>query len=245
MLVWRPFRAPPALMDSQLRLSDEEIARQFHLLWYERRQEQTWKRNTWFGAVAQQCPFDLGIFQEIIAETRPEAVVELGVKHGGTALYFAHLLDLLYAGDSDAGILVGVDIHLAGVAKATRQHSRVRLIEGSSTDPGVVGQVRELCRSRRTMVMADSDHSFEHVRAELAAYADLVSPGGYLVVSDTNINGHPAAEAWGPGPFEAVEDFLSENHEFSVDEDRERHMMTLNPRGFLRKRKRLERLQRR
>jgi cephalosporin hydroxylase len=232
-------------MSTEPDLSDEEIARQFHLLWYERRAEQTWKRNTWFGAVAQQCPFDLWIFQEIVAETTPQVIVELGVKHGGTALYFAHLLDLLYPGDPEGGVVIGVDVHLGGVAKATRRHERVRLIEGSSTDPDVVAQVHELCRGRRTMVMADSDHSAAHVRAELDAYADIVSPGSYLVVSDTNINGHPAAEGWGAGPFEAVESFLSETDDFSVDTDRERHMMTLNPRGFLRKRKRLERLQRR
>jgi cephalosporin hydroxylase len=226
-------------------LSEDEIIRQFHLLWYERRQEQTWKRTHWFGAPLQQCPFDLWTFQEMIAETKPEVFVELGVKRGGTTLYIANLFDLVYGDDRDKGIVVGVDVHLGAVDNEARRHPRVRLIEGSSTDEGVVANVASICRQRRTMVIADSDHSAPHVLAELRAYGPLVTAGCYMVVSDTNINGHPASEGWGPGPYEAVEEFMQGNRDFVIDEGRERHLLTLNPRGFLLRRGRIDRLVRR
>jgi cephalosporin hydroxylase len=222
--------------------SDDEVIRQFHLLWYEQRQEQTWKRTHWFGAPLQQCPFDLWTFQEIVAETRPEVFVELGVKRGGTTLYIANLFDLLYGQDHEKGVVVGVDVHLGAVEREVSRHPRVQLIAGSSTDDAVVARIANTCRRRRTMVMADSDHSAAHVLAELRAYGPLVSAGCYLVVSDTNINGHPASEGWGPGPHEAVEEFMEGNGDFVIDHDRERHMLTLNPRGFLRRRGRAERI---
>ena len=86
------------------------------------------------------------------------------------------------------------------------------------------------------MVILDSDHSRDHVFAELQAYASLVGPGDYLIVEDTNVNGHPVHPDFGPGPTEAVDDFLAENDSFFIDESREKYFMTFNPRGYLRRR---------
>jgi cephalosporin hydroxylase len=86
------------------------------------------------------------------------------------------------------------------------------------------------------LVILDSDHSREHVLDELRLYAGLVTPGSYLVVEDTNVNGHPVFAEHGPGPMEALEAFLAETDEFEVDATREKFFLTFNPRGFLRKR---------
>src|SRR5690606_20342094 len=111
---------------------------------------------------------------------------------------------------------------LAQVAQATRQHPRVTLLEGSSTSEKIVSQIRQVCQGRRTMVILDSDHSRDHVLAELAAYAPLVSPGCYLICEDTNVNGHPSFPDHGPGPYEAVEEFLKSARGWKVDRDCER-----------------------
>ena len=84
-------------------------------------------------------------------------------------------------------------------------------------------------------MILDSDHSRDHVLAEMRLYADLVPVGGYLLVQDTNINGHPVHPDFGPGPMEAVEEFLATNDEFEVDRARERMMFTFHPRGYLRR----------
>jgi cephalosporin hydroxylase len=86
------------------------------------------------------------------------------------------------------------------------------------------------------MVILDSDHAMQHVLDELAIYGELVSPGNYLVIEDTNVNGHPVRPDFGPGPGEAVERFLADNEQFEVDTEREKFLMTFNPGGYLRRR---------
>ena len=86
------------------------------------------------------------------------------------------------------------------------------------------------------MVVLDSDHSREHVLRELELYAPLVTPGCYLVVEDTNVNGHPVSPGFGPGPMEAVGDYLRTTDDFEVDRGREKFMLTFNPSGYLRRR---------
>ena len=85
------------------------------------------------------------------------------------------------------------------------------------------------------MVILDSEHAKQHVEKELRHYPAMVSPGCYLIVEDTNINGHPVRPDWGPGPMEALDDFLKDNREFIVDPAREKFMMTQNPRGYLKR----------
>lgn len=183
---------------------------------------------TWFGVDILKCPQDLFVYQEILTRTRPDVIVECGVRFGGSSLYLAHLCDLLGHGE-----VLGVDITLANVHERTRAHPRVRLTEGSSTDPVVARGIAERCAGKRTMVILDSDHTEAHVTKELGLYAGLVSPGCYLVVEDTNVNGHPAFPDHGPGPYEAVQRFLRKNGQFRVDRDCERLLLTFNPSGYL------------
>jgi len=115
-------------------------------------------------------------------------------------------------------------------------HPRVTYLTGSSTDEAILDQLRARARGRSpVMAILDSDHSREHVAAELSLYAPLVTVGSYLVVEDTNVNGHPVLPEFGPGPREAVDAFLAANSAFEVDESREKFLMTFNPRGFLRR----------
>jgi cephalosporin hydroxylase len=114
-------------------------------------------------------------------------------------------------------------------------HRRIRYVHGSSTDPAIVAQVRAAAEGKRAMVILDSDHAAAHVAAELAAYHDLVTIGCYLIVEDTNVNGHPVRPDFGPGPMEALDAFLAGRDDFVSDLDRERFLLTMNPRGFLRR----------
>jgi cephalosporin hydroxylase len=175
-----------------------------------------------------KCPLDLWVYQEIMFERRPDVVVECGTAAGGSALFLASVCDLL-----GHGRVVSVDVE----ARAGRPaHPRIKYVLGSSVAPQVVGEVRaEVDGARRVMVILDSDHRREHVLGELGAYAGMVTPGDYLIVEDTNVNGHPVLHHFGPGPMEAVAEFLNGRDDFVADREREKFFLTFNPRGYLRR----------
>jgi cephalosporin hydroxylase len=190
---------------------------------------QIWANTTWFGVHALKGPWDLWIAQELLWETRPELLVETGTAQGGSALYYASIFDLL-----GAGRVLGVDVDLSGLHPAARDHPRIGLIEGGSTDREVVAQIRDAARGKRTMLILDSDHSAAHVLEELRALAPLVSEGCYLVVEDTAI-GRPLGKEMLPGPAEALEQWLAEEQPFEVDRSREKFLLTGSPGGYLRR----------
>jgi cephalosporin hydroxylase len=114
---------------------------------------------------------------------------------------------------------------------------RVEFLLGSSTSEEIVSQVQRLAAGKKTLVILDSLHEKDHVLAELKLYAPLVSPGSYLLVQDTNINGNPVLPNFGPGPMEALDEFLETElaAPFTVDVERERLFFTMHPRGYLKK----------
>ena len=205
------------------------VADGFHRLWYEAGEDGgTWKDLRFLGVPTWKCPLDLWIYQELIHELAPDLIVETGTAHGGSALYLATLCEAL-----DRGEVVSVDI---GHWPDRPAHPRLTYLTASSTDPAAVEQVARRAGAAETvLVVLDSDHRRDHVLAELRAYAPLVTPGSYLIVEDTNVNGHPVFEAFGPGPMEAVQDFLKERDDFEVDRSREKFFLTFNPGGWLRK----------
>ena len=204
------------------------IVNEFHELYFNSK-ERTWKNNTfWLNVPVAKCPLDLWVYQEIINETTPDIIVEAGTAFGGSALYLASICDLL-----NRGRILTIDI----TAQPDRPaHARITYLSGSSTAEPVIAELKSIIRPEdRVMVILDSDHRGLHVREELESYSRMVSLGCYLIVEDTNINGHPVMPEYGDGPMEAVADFLQGNEGFVIDEQREKFFMTFNPRGYLRR----------
>ena len=115
-------------------------------------------------------------------------------------------------------------------------HPRIQYLQGSSTAAETVARVRELIgEGERVLVILDSDHSAAHVLEELRLYAPLARSGDYVIVEDTDVNGHPVAPEHGPGPFEAVQEFLRGSDDFEIDRSREKFHLTMNPSGYLRR----------
>ncbi len=207
-------------------MAEPGVTDAFHRLYYD---SAVWKDTYWLGTRAQKCPLDLWIYQEILQETKPDLILETGTAHGGSALYLASVCELLGRGE-----LVTVDI---SPIEGRPKHYRITYLTGSSIAGDVVAEVeRHVAMHERVLVILDSDHSRDHVLDELRTYGPWVSPGSYLIVEDTNVNGHPVLPEHGPGPMEALEEFLAESEDFEIDAAREKFFFTYNPRGYLRKR---------
>ncbi|MCW2750691.1 MAG: Cephalosporin hydroxylase [Aeromicrobium sp.] len=205
----------------------ETVVDQFHRLYYNA-PWQTWQNTRYRGVLTAKCPLDLWIYHEIVHEVRPDVIIEAGTNRGGSALFLADQCDLV-----NNGLVVTIDIE--DLAPDVT-HPRIVKILGSSVSPNVheavLGYIRD---GASVLVILDSDHNKAHVVEELRLWSNLVTPGSYLVVEDTDINGHPALPSFGPGPWEAVDDFLAHDARFVADREREKFMLTFNPRGFLRR----------
>lgn len=227
--ITRKAKAVKNLMLNRLYTSgagEKAIVDAFHRLYYD---ASIWGKtldSTYFlGIPTQKCPLDLWIYQEIIYRTRPDVIVETGTNQGGSAMFMAWVCDAMRRGR-----IITVDISAAGTPK----HKRITYIKGSSTDEDVVAKVRSMIEpGERVMVILDSDHTEQHVTNELRVYSGMVSKGCYLIVEDTDINGHPVKPEFGPGPMESVVKFMKNNAKFRTDKDMEKFYMTCNPDGYL------------
>jgi cephalosporin hydroxylase len=195
----------------------------------------------WMGIPIIQFPQDLVALQELIFRIRPQVIVETGVAHGGSVVFYASMLELL-GGD---GFVIGIDCeirpHNRAALEAHPLFRRIRLVEGSSTDVATIREVRKLAGERQPILVAlDSNHTHEHVLAELGLYSEMVRNGSYLVVFDTIVEDLPADffpdRPWGKGnnPKTAVWEFLKKNSRFVIDHEMENKLlMTVSPDGFL------------
>jgi cephalosporin hydroxylase len=182
----------------------------------------------WLGHQMIKCPMDLWVYQEILVERRPDWVVESGTFRGGTSLFLASIMELMAHGQ-----VISID---PVVHDGRPAHPRIHYLEGSSTSPEVFGAIKAKIRDgERCVVILDADHSYDHVIAELRLYRQMIGVGDFLIVEDTNVNGHPVFPEFGPGPMEAVRQFLKEDERFVSDPAMERFLLTMNPNGYLRR----------
>jgi cephalosporin hydroxylase len=211
----------------------EDVVSFFHQLYYTLgiQKRGTWHSTFWMGVQTEKLPLDMWIYQELLFMLKPDLIIETGTRHGGSALFYCQMMDLI-------GVpceIVTIDIERPANPP---QHPRLTYLSGSSTAPDIVADVtRRASGKQQVMVVLDSDHRRDHVLAEMRAYHSLVTPGGYLIVEDTNVNGHPVWPQFGPGPMEAIVDFMRENQDFRIDRSCEKFLFTMHPNGWLRKRK--------
>lgn len=212
----------------------------------------------WLSRPIIQIPQDMVAIQELIWKIRPDLVIETGIAHGGSLILSASMLALLdYCDAVESGQVLdpkatrrrvlGIDIdiraHNRAAIEAHPMAHRIDMLQGSSIAPEIIAEVRQRAQGHeRVLVILDSNHTHEHVLAELDAYASLVSPGSYCVVFDTVIEDLPAGmypdRPWdvGDNPKTAVREFLSRNSDFVVDEDIEAKLLiTVAPGGYLRR----------
>jgi cephalosporin hydroxylase len=221
----------PDVRGPGLTQDEKVIVDQFSELYYRLGQQgRCTYMTSWLGYSTLKCPLDLWIYQELICKLRPEVIFETGTASGGSALFLASMCDLIGQGD-----IITIDID-ERVGELRPIHPRLSYVIGSSTDPAVIRDVRKRLHGRRCgMVILDSDHTRDHVLAEMRIFQEFIPVGGYMIVEDTNINGHPSFPEFGLGPMEAVEDFLRETDAFQIDPACERFLLTMNPSGFLRR----------
>lgn len=198
---------------------------------------------TWMGVPIIQFPEDIMMMEELIWKVRPDVIVECGFAHGGSALFYGSLMELM-----GKGIVVGVDVEIRPYNRiAVQNHPmshRVRMVEGSSVEAATIEQVKSFIRpGDKVVVLLDSNHSKEHVAREIELYREMVSPGSYLVVMDgaqafvwDMPDGKP--EWKDDNPLAAIEDFMATptgQAEFEIDEHFTRLFVTSNPKAYLRR----------
>ena len=199
---------------------ENKIINDFHILYYEE-SKRTWSNTFWMGVGVQKTPLDLWIYQEILHEVKPDIIIETGTFDGGSAYYLAHICDII-----GCGYIITIDIE---EHPSRPKHDRISYYHGSSTDPRIIHDI-ELFSQRmfhkKTLVILDSDHTRQHVLEEMKLYSKFVTKDSYLIVEDSNINGHPVRPNWGEGPYEAITEFMKGRSDFIIDLECEKFFMT-------------------
>jgi cephalosporin hydroxylase len=205
-------------------------ADKYHVWYYT---EEIWKQTTFLGVLSAKSVCDMWNYQEILAELKPSLVLEFGTNAGGSTLYFAELLGLI----SPRYRVLTVDIDHSQLADRVRQHRGIELLQADTTSSVVTERFQELRREYpgRAFCILDSDHRKEHVLSELIHIRSVTTAGDYVVVEDGNINGHPVLPEWGPGPYEALQEYYVRfPDDYRVDRSRETKFgFTFAVNGFL------------
>jgi len=212
----------------------------------------------WQGRPIIQYPQDIVAMQEVVWQVKPDLIIETGIAHGGSLIFSASMLALLDMYDAiETGTIfdpkksqrkvLGIDIDIRAhnliAIEAHPMASRIQMIQGSSVDPVVIDQVKQIAQGyKRILVCLDSHHIHDHVLAELEAYAPLTSVGSYCVVFDTIIEDLPKEmfldRPWGPGnnPKTAVWKYLKTHSEFAIDKNiQHKLLITVAPDGYLKR----------
>ncbi|MEM6623977.1 MAG: CmcI family methyltransferase [Pseudomonadota bacterium] len=178
---------------------------------------------SWMGRPVIQLPDDMVRMQEVIYRLRPDLLIETGIAHGGSLIFYASLMEAMHHGR-----VLGIDIeirpHNRTAIEAHEMYSRIEMLEGSSVDPAIVSQAAKEAEDAETvLVILDSNHTYDHVMAELEAFAPLVTKGSYIVSTDgvmRDVVGVPrAGENWATdNPANAAEDFAAKHPEFVIEQ---------------------------
>jgi cephalosporin hydroxylase len=202
---------------------------------------------SWLGRPIIQYPQDIVAMQELIWEVKPDLIIETGIAHGGSLIFSASMLELVASCTGSAGEVLGIDIdiraHNRAAIEAHPLSKRISMIQGSSIDPEIIAQVQAKAKGKqRVLVCLDSNHTQDHVLAELEAYAPLTTAGSYCVVMDTLIEDMPKAlfsdRPWGPGnnPKSAVWEYLKSHPEFEIEKNLSNKLLiTVAPDGYLKR----------
>jgi cephalosporin hydroxylase len=199
---------------------------------------------SWMGRPIIAYPQDMLAMQEIIWEIKPDLIIEAGIAHGGSLVYYASLLELI----GSEGLVLGLDIdirkHNRDLIETHPMMKRIKMIEGDSTSQEIANQVYEIAKDKkRILVCLDSNHTHDHVLKELQLYAHLTTIGSYCVVFDTVVEDMPSdwdwgARSWGVGnnPKTAVFEFLKTNDNFKIDKDIDHKILiSVAPDGYLKR----------
>lgn len=205
---------------------EEKVKQEFNKQWHES-QDGTWHQMRWLGVKALKTPTDFWMYQELIVKIKPEWIIETGTCFGGSALFMATICNAIGKGQ-----IISIDIK---PPKAAVKHPRIDFYLGSSIDPETVNYVKKKISSRKghVLVILDSNHKKNHVLKELALYSPLVTKGSYLIVEDTDINKSVRFDH-GPGPGDALDEWLPTQDRFTVDKECEKYHLTFCPGGYLR-----------
>lgn len=202
---------------------------------------------SWMGRPIIQYPQDIVAMQEIIWDIKPDLIIETGIAHGGSLIYYASILELLSISKLGEGSILAVDIdireHNRKEIESHPMFKRIEMIEGSSVSPEIIDEIKKKAVGKnKVLVLLDSNHTHQHVLEELEAYAPLVSKGSYCVVFDTFIEDMPDGSypdrPWGQGdnPKTAVWKYLENHPEFEIDKSiQNKLLITVCPDGYLKK----------
>jgi cephalosporin hydroxylase len=208
----------------------DAVAAEYHK-WYHGTSVQ--HRTTWMGVKCLKSVSDMWNYQEILSELKPSLVIEFGTRYGGSAVFFASVMRQT----GRPFKVLSVDISHKLLDPAAQRDPDILFVESSSTAPVIAEQIQRLKAQFPGKIFAilDSDHSMNHVLAEMELLRPLLSAGDYLVVEDSNVNGHPVLPGWGPGPYEAIEAYEREfPNDYTHDVARENKFgWTFAPNGFL------------
>jgi len=203
----------------------QEILRLANIIYFK---QQAYEKTHWMGRPAAKCPMDMWIYQELIHALQSDLLIETGTLFGGSALFFAHIFDII-----GRGKVISVDIELRSNLP---QHPRIEYLQGSSIDKKIVEHIKKQAdQSKSVTVILDSDHTADYKLKELHAYSGFVSKGNYIIAEDSCFDYYPAWPEYGPGPTAALKSFIQENRAFKIDRNPELHLITFAPMAFLKR----------
>jgi cephalosporin hydroxylase len=192
----------------------KSVVDQFHYVWYHQPDDLAY---SWLGFPIIQHPMDMWTYQAIINKTKPQCIVSTGIYYGGMLMYLWSLSQLVQGCKNMK--IIGIDIDIKPMALQLANDAQIIIIQGNSVDPDIISRIDKIRGDLPTMVILDSDHGKSHVLKEIQLYNHMVTPGQYMIVEDTDLNGHPVYPLYGYGPYEALEEFQKTNNEYIVDTD--------------------------